>query len=141
MIPEFDEFPVFYFSNQNTIYADNEKIELMPDHFEKLDYELEIAVVIGKGGKNILSKDADKHIAGFCIFNDISCRRLQTEEMKLNLGPAKGKDFASVLGPYLVTSEEISEILNIFNFELRHYKKTYERSPQYLMIEKLIQNF
>ena len=107
MIAEFDEFPVFYFSNQNTIYADNEMIELMPDHFEKLDYELEIAVVIGKGGKNILSKDADKHIAGFCIFNDISCRRLQMEEMKLNLGPAKGKDFASVLGPYLVTPEEI----------------------------------
>ena len=125
MIPEFDEFPVFYFSNQNTIYADNEKIELMPDHFEKLDYELELAIVIGKGGKNILTKDADKHIAGFCIFNDISCRRLQMEEMKLNLGPAKGKDFASVLGPYLVTSEEIisnciaTPFGNKYNLEMR----------------------
>jgi fumarylacetoacetate (FAA) hydrolase len=125
MIPEFDEFPVFYFSNQNTIYADNEKIELMPDHFEKLDYELELAIVIGKGGKNILTKDADKHIAGFCIFNDISCRRLQMEEMKLNLGPAKGKDFASVLGPYLVTPEEIisscieTPFGNKYNLEMR----------------------
>ena len=107
MVPEFDQFPVFYFSNHNAVFADKEVIELMPDHFEKLDYELEIAIVIGKKGKNILSKDADKHIAGFCILNDLSCRRLQIEEMKLNLGPAKGKDFASVIGPYLVTSEDL----------------------------------
>ena len=107
MISEFDQFPVFYFSNHNAIFADSEEIEIMPDHFKKLDYELEFAIVIGKGGKNILSKDADKHIAGFCILNDISGRTLQMEEMKLNLGPAKGKDFASVLGPYLVTSDEI----------------------------------
>ena len=107
MVPEFDQFPVFYFSNHNAVFADKEEIELMPDHFEKLDYELEIAIVIGKKGKNILSKDADKHIAGFCILNDLSCRRLQIEEMKLNLGPAKGKDFASVIGPYLVTSEDL----------------------------------
>ena len=107
MIPEFDEFPVFYFSNHNAMFADGEEIELMPDHFHKLDYELEFAIVIGKGGKNILSKDADKHIAGFCILNDISARRLQMEEMKLNLGPAKGKDFANVIGPYLVTPDEL----------------------------------
>ena len=107
MIPEFDEFPVFYFSNHNAMFGDGEKIELMPDHFHRLDYELEFAIVIGKGGKNILSKDADKHIAGFCILNDISARRLQMEEMKLNLGPAKGKDFANVIGPYLVTPDEL----------------------------------
>ena len=107
MIDEFDQFPVFYFSNHNAIFADREDIELMPDHFEKLDYELEFAIVIGKGGKNILSKDADKHIAGFCILNDISARTLQMEEMKLNLGPAKGKDFANILGPYLVTPDEL----------------------------------
>ena len=107
MIPEFDEFPVFYFSNHNAMFGDGEEIELMPDHFHRLDYELEIAIVIGKGGKNILVKDADKHIAGFCILNDISARRLQMEEMKLNLGPAKGKDFANVIGPYLVTPDEL----------------------------------
>ena len=107
MLPEFDQFPVFYFSNHNNMYGHNQVIELMPDHFEHLDYELEIAVLIGKGGRNILSKDADKHIAGFFILNDLSARKLQMEEMKLNLGPAKGKDFANVIGPYLVTSDEL----------------------------------
>jgi len=107
MIDEFDQFPVFYFSNHNTMYGDQEIIKVMPDHFEKLDFELEFAIVIGIGGKNILSKDAEKHIAGFCILNDLSCRKLQMEEMKLNLGPAKGKDFANVIGPYIVTPDEI----------------------------------
>ncbi|MGY8988921.1 MAG: fumarylacetoacetate hydrolase family protein [Flavobacteriales bacterium] len=107
MISEFDQFPVFYFSNHNTMFADREEIKLMPDHFEQLDFELEFAIVIGKGGENILSTDADQHIAGFCILNDLSCRRLQMEEMKLNLGPAKGKDFANILGPYLVTPDEL----------------------------------
>tara|TARA_B100000925_G_scaffold242647_1_gene192141 strand:- start:1560 stop:2537 length:978 start_codon:yes stop_codon:yes gene_type:complete len=109
IISEFEQFPVFYFSNHNSMYGHNQDIELMPDHFKCLDYELEIAVIIGKGGKNILSKDADKHIAGFCILNDLSARTLQMEEMKLNLGPAKGKDFANVLGPYIVTPEELLE--------------------------------
>ena len=107
MIKEFDEFPVFYFSNHNSMFADKDDIELMPDHFEKLDFELEFAAIIGKKGKNILSKNADKYIAGFCILNDISARKLQSEEMKLNLGPAKGKDFANVIGPYLVTTDEL----------------------------------
>lgn len=107
MIAEFDQFPVFYFSNHNAMVGDGQEIELMPDHFHSLDYELEFAIIIGKGGKNILSKDADKHIAGFCILNDLSARELQMEEMKLNLGPAKGKDFANVLGPYLVTPDEL----------------------------------
>ena len=106
MIKEFDEFPVFYFSNHNSMFADKDDIELMPDHFENLDFELEFAAIIGKKGKNILSKNADKYIAGFCILNDISARTLQSEEMKLNLGPAKGKDFANVIGPYLVTTDE-----------------------------------
>ena len=106
MIKEFDEFPVFYFSNHNSMFADKDDIELMPDHFEKLDFELEFAAIIGKKGKNILSKNADKYIAGFCILNDISARTLQSDEMKLNLGPAKGKDFANVIGPYLVTTDE-----------------------------------
>ena len=107
MIAEFDQFPIFYFSNHNAMVGDGQEIELMPDHFHRLDYELEFAIVIGKGGKNILSKNADKHIAGFCILNDLSARALQMEEMKLNLGPAKGKDFANVLGPYLVTPDEL----------------------------------
>jgi len=107
MLAEFDEFPVFYFSNHNNMYGHGQDIELMPDHFKQLDYELELAILIGRGGKNILSKDADKHIAGFCILNDLSARKLQMEEMKLNLGPAKGKDFANIIGPYLVTFDEL----------------------------------
>ena len=107
MISEFDKFPVFYFSNHNAMYADGQEIKLMPDHFNRLDYELEFAIIIGKKGKNILSKDADEYIAGFCILNDLSARGLQMEEMKLNLGPAKGKDFANIIGPALVTPDEL----------------------------------
>ena len=109
MIAEFDQFPIFYFSNHNSIVGPYKEIELMADHFERLDYELEFAIVIGKGGKNILAKDADKHIAGYTILNDLSARTLQMEEMKLNLGPAKGKDFCNILGPYLVTTDELEK--------------------------------
>ena len=108
MIKEFDDFPVFYFSNHNAIFGPNDDIECMPSHFEKLDYELEIAILIGKEGRNIKAKNAKEYITGFMIMNDMSSRGLQMKEMKLNLGPAKGKDFASVLGPYLVTPDELS---------------------------------
>jgi len=111
MIPEFDEFPVFYFSNHRAIQGPYDDIECMPDHFEKLDYELEVAIVIGKKGKNIKASEADNHIAGFMILNDLSARRLQMEEMRLSLGPAKGKDFSSVLGPCLVTPDELAQTL------------------------------
>ena len=107
MIKEFDDFPVFYFSNHNAIFGPNDDVECMPSHFEKLDYELEIAILIGKEGRNIKAKNAKEYIAGFMIMNDMSSRGLQMKEMKLNLGPAKGKDFASVLGPYLVTPDEL----------------------------------
>ncbi|MDC0028971.1 fumarylacetoacetate hydrolase family protein [bacterium] len=107
MIKEFDDFPVFYFSNHNAIFGPNDEIECMPSHFEKLDYELEIAILIGKEGRNIKAKNAKEYITGFMIMNDMSSRGLQMKEMKLNLGPAKGKDFASVLGPYLVTPDEL----------------------------------
>src|SRR5690606_9957723 len=79
----------------------------MPDHFQNLDFELEAAIVIGKGGKNIKASEADSYIAGYMIMNDMSARVLQMEEMKLNLGPAKGKDFSTVLGPWLVTVDEL----------------------------------
>ena len=107
MIKEFDDFPVFYFSNHNAIFGPNDDIECMPSHFEKLDYELEIAILIGKEGRNIKAKNAKEYIAGFILLTDMSSRGLQMKEMKLNLGPAKGKDFASVLGPYLVTRDEL----------------------------------
>jgi len=106
MIPEFDQFPIFYFTNHNAIYGPGD-VEVENDHLEKLDFELEVAAVIGKKGRNIEAKDADTYVAGYTIMNDLSARRLQMEEMKLNLGPAKGKDFATVIGPWLVTPDEL----------------------------------
>jgi fumarylacetoacetate (FAA) hydrolase len=79
----------------------------MPDHFEKLDFELEAAIVICKQGRNIRAEEADEYIGGLMIMNDFSARRLQMEEMLLNLGPAKGKDFATSLGPWLATLDEL----------------------------------
>jgi fumarylacetoacetate (FAA) hydrolase len=73
-----------------------------------LDYELEIAVIIGKGGRDIKAEDAAKHIFGYTILNDWSARDVQSEELKIGLGPAKGKDFASSLGPVIVTSEALA---------------------------------
>jgi fumarylacetoacetate (FAA) hydrolase len=106
MIPEFDQFPVFYFTNHHSVVGPGE-IGCMPDHFEKLDFELEAAIVICKHGRNIKAGEADEFIGGLMIMNDLSARRLQAEEMLLNLGPAKGKDFSTVLGPWLVTLDEL----------------------------------
>jgi fumarylacetoacetate (FAA) hydrolase len=106
MIPEFDQFPIFYFTNHHSVQGPGE-IVCMPDHFEKLDFELEVAIVINRNGKNIQADEADSYIAGLMIMNDMSARKLQAEEMVLNLGPAKGKDFSTVLGPCLVTLDEL----------------------------------
>src|SRR5689334_5920929 len=107
MIPEFDEYPIFYFTNHHSIQGPG-NIQCMPDHFEKLDFELEVAIVISKHGRNIRAENADEYIGGLMIMNDMSARRLQMEEMLLNLGPAKGKDFSTVIGPWLVTLDELS---------------------------------
>ena len=110
MIKEFDQYPIFYFTNHNAISGPG-PVYCMPDHFQQLDFELEIAIVIGKEGRNIKAKDADAYIAGFTIMNDLSARKLQMEEMLLNLGPAKGKDFSTVIGPWLVTPNELNNYL------------------------------
>ena len=108
MIPEFDQYPIFYFTNHNAVQGPGD-IVCMPDHFQKLDFELEVAIVIGKKGRNIYASEADQYIAGYMIMNDMSARALQMEEMKLNLGPAKGKDFSTVIGPWLVTPDELEQ--------------------------------
>lgn len=110
MIPEFDQYPIFYFTNHNAIQGPGD-ILCMPDHFDKLDFELEAAVVICKQGRNITAAEADSYIGGFMIMNDMSARTLQMEEMKLNLGPAKGKDFSTVIGPMLVTPDELEHLI------------------------------
>jgi len=106
MIAEFDQYPIFYFTNHNAIQGPG-PISCMPDHFQKLDFELEAAVVLGRKGRNIRAAQADDYIAGYMIMNDMSARTLQMEEMLLNLGPAKGKDFSTVIGPVMVTPDEL----------------------------------
>jgi fumarylacetoacetate (FAA) hydrolase len=106
MIAEFDQYPIFYFTNHHSIQGPGD-IKCMPDHFEKLDFELEAAIVVCKQGRNLQAEEADEYIGGLMIMNDMSARRLQMEEMLLNLGPAKGKDFSTVIGPCLVTLDEL----------------------------------
>lgn len=106
MIPQFDQYPVFYFTNHHSIQGPG-PIRCMPDHFQQLDFELEVAIVICRHGRNIRAEEADKYIGGLMIMNDMSARKLQMEEMLLNLGPAKGKDFCTVIGPWLVTLDEL----------------------------------
>ncbi len=106
MIPEFDQYPIVYFTNHNAVQGPGE-VRCMPDHFQKLDFELEAAVILGKKGRNFSAEEADSYVAGYCIMNDMSARTLQMEEMLLNLGPAKGKDFSTVIGPWMVTPDEL----------------------------------
>lgn len=108
MIPEFDQYPVFYFTNHHSVKGPGEVL-VMPDHLQKLDFELEAAIVICKHGRNIRAEEAEEYIGGLMIMNDLSARKLQMDEMKLNLGPAKGKDFATTTGPWLVTLDELEE--------------------------------
>jgi 2-keto-4-pentenoate hydratase/2-oxohepta-3-ene-1,7-dioic acid hydratase in catechol pathway len=103
---EWYKAPVFYFTNPNNIYGPDDEIPY-PPYSKELDYELEIAAIIGKPGTDIKPARAAEHIFGFTIFNDWSARDVQREEMKVRLGPAKGKDFASSLGPCIVTLDEL----------------------------------
>jgi fumarylacetoacetate (FAA) hydrolase len=126
MIPEYDQIPVFYFSNHNAITGPGD-ICVQKKHLDKLDFELEIGIIISKHGRNIKYKDAYKYVAGFTIMNDWSARALQFQEMKLNLGPSKGKDFATSIGPYLVTMDELEDRLigkqcdMLYNLEMKAY--------------------
>lgn len=107
MIPEFDDFPVFYFTNALAVVGPGE-LRVGRRRLERLDFELECFCVIGKAVTNPTLEEADDAIAGYGVMNDFSARALQMEEMKLNLGPAKGKDFATAIGPWLVTKDELA---------------------------------
>ena len=107
MNPDWYKIPIFYFSNTTSLYGHKEDIPY-PKETKELDFELELAVIIANGGKNIDKKDANELIAGYTILNDWSARDLQREEMQMNLGPAKGKDFANSFGPYMVTPDELN---------------------------------
>ena len=106
MNPDWYKIAIFYFSNPNCCYGHKEEIPY-PKNTTELDFELEFAIIIGNGGSDIEASDANKVIAGYTILNDWSSRNLQREEMPMSLGPAKGKDFASSFGPYMVTPDEL----------------------------------
>lgn len=98
--------PTFYFTNPHAVYASGDDIP-MPPGSAVLDFELEVAAVIGREGRDLTPGQAREHIIGYTVFNDWSARDLQSAEMKVGLGPCKGKDTATTLGPYLVTADEL----------------------------------
>jgi 2-keto-4-pentenoate hydratase/2-oxohepta-3-ene-1,7-dioic acid hydratase in catechol pathway len=101
------EIPAYY-KGGNTGFIGNDDIIPWPYYSQQLDYELELGVVIGRDGKNVKAKDIKKHIFGLTILNDISARDIQRKEMSIRLGPAKGKDWCSVMGPVIVTFDEFN---------------------------------
>ena len=105
---EWYQFPVFYFTNPNAVFG-HEDIIPYPQYTNAMDYELEVAAVIGKAGIDIKPEEAPAHIFGYTIFNDWSARDIQRKEMVVGLGPAKGKDFASSFGPVIVTHEALAD--------------------------------
>ena len=107
--PEWYKAPVYYKGNHRTIIGPDEDLP-WPLHTTKLDYELELACVMGCKGKDIAEREAQDYIAGYTIMNDFSARDIQFQEMACRLGPAKGKDFATALGPCLVTPDEIEDL-------------------------------
>jgi 2-keto-4-pentenoate hydratase/2-oxohepta-3-ene-1,7-dioic acid hydratase in catechol pathway len=104
VVPEWYQAPTFYFTNPYAMIGANDDVQI-PSGSELFDYELEVAAVVGGDGSSLQPNQVD--IFGYTIMNDWSARDLQRREMKVNLGPAKGKDFASTLGPWLVTADEL----------------------------------
>jgi 2-keto-4-pentenoate hydratase/2-oxohepta-3-ene-1,7-dioic acid hydratase in catechol pathway len=108
VVPEWYQAPTFYFTNPHTVLGPDEAVS--PPVTERLDFELELAAVIGavpgSDGANLTAESAASHIFGYTIMNDWSARDLQSREMKVRLGPAKGKDFGMSLGPWIVTADE-----------------------------------
>ena len=105
MIDDWYQFPVFYYSNHLNMKAPGDEIHF-PKGAKALDFEMEIGCIVGKKSRNLSLEDASKAIFGFCLLNDFSARDVQKKEMALNMGPAKGKDFASSFGPIIYTKDE-----------------------------------
>jgi 2-keto-4-pentenoate hydratase/2-oxohepta-3-ene-1,7-dioic acid hydratase in catechol pathway len=112
--PAWYELPVYYKGNPASVGAAGDVIDL-PSYAETLDFEFELAAVIGRSGIDIIPEDALDHVAGYMIYNDFSARDIQQQEMSVGLGPAKGKDFtkAHVFGPWLVTADEVPDIYDL----------------------------
>jgi 2-keto-4-pentenoate hydratase/2-oxohepta-3-ene-1,7-dioic acid hydratase in catechol pathway len=108
------EMPIFYFTNHHGIFGPEDEIK-RPEKETRLDIELEIAVIIGKAGKDIKAEEADDYIFGYTIFNDWTARAIQKREMEIPLGPHKGKDFANAIGPCIVTKDEMEKYRRSFS--------------------------
>ena len=102
--------PIYYKTNRFSV-AGHEHTVVWPKYSKVMDFELELACIIGKGGRDITPENAMEHVFGFTIFNDFSARDAQAAEMQARLGPAKGKDFdgGNILGPWIVTKDEIGD--------------------------------
>jgi 2-keto-4-pentenoate hydratase/2-oxohepta-3-ene-1,7-dioic acid hydratase in catechol pathway len=105
---EWYDAPTFYFTNPHTLLGAHDDVA-MPPGSSMLDFECEVAAVVGREGRDLHPDQARSAIAGYAVLNDWSARDLQRAEMRVGLGPAKGKDFASTLGPWLVTADEFSD--------------------------------
>ena len=106
VVPEWYEAPTFYFTNPYALIGAHDDVPVPPGS-QRFDFELEVAVVLGKDGASLTPEQARLHVFGYTVLNDWSARDLQAREMKVNLGPAKGKDSATTLGPWLVTADEL----------------------------------
>jgi 2-keto-4-pentenoate hydratase/2-oxohepta-3-ene-1,7-dioic acid hydratase in catechol pathway len=113
VVPEWRQAPTFYFTNPYALIGAYDDVPVPPG-CELLDFELEVAVVVGRGsasqnisGASLTPEQAREHVFGYTVLNDWSARDLQRREMKVQLGPAKGKDSATTLGPWLVTADEL----------------------------------
>ena len=104
---QFFEIPVFYFTNPRALVGAHDPVPVPPG-CQWLDFECEVGAVIGREGHNLTPERAWDHVVGYCLFNDWSARDVQGYEMEMRLGPAKGKDTATTLGPWLVTKDEIA---------------------------------
>lgn len=111
---EWYEIPAYYKGNPSSISGHLDEIE-MPSYATHMDFEFELAVIIGKGGKNIEKENALDHIFGVTIYNDFSAREIQSKEIAIGLGPAKAKDFTKghTLGPWIVTMDEVEDLYNL----------------------------
>jgi len=115
---EWYEIPTFYFTNPHSLVGANDPVPIPPG-CKLFDFELEVAVIIARDGYNLSVEEAAAHIGGFAIFNDWSARDLQAYEMRIGLGPVKGKDTASTLGPWLVTPDELEIYRHGDRYDLR----------------------
>lgn len=106
------KLPVYYKGNTATIIGPDDDV-VWPNYTSLLDYELEFACIIGKQGIDISEENANDYIFGYTIMNDFSARDIQMQEMSVGLGPAKGKDFATALGPYIITKDELPDPYNL----------------------------